>query len=88
MPEGERNFQNQCRSSRLSIFQCNLCLYPQPPAEGKDGNTSALELCQSKGRLTDRREERGLEYKIHFAGLNSRLNEDLLGSSVRAGTLA
>lgn len=31
---------------------------------------------------------RGLRYKTPFAGLNSRLNEDLLWSSVMAGTLA
>lgn len=53
MPEGERNFQNSCRNFRLSIFKCNLWLYPQPPAEGKDGNTLALDvLCQTKG-VTD-----------------------------------
>lgn len=88
MPEGERNLQNLCRNSRLSIFKCNLCLYPQPPAEGKNGNTSALDvLCQTKG-MTDSTARGGLGYKIHFAGLNSRLNKDLLGSFVMAGTLA
>lgn len=53
-------------------------MYPQPPAEGKDGNTSALDvLCQTKG-VTDSTARGGLGYKIPFAGLNSRLGEDLL----------
>lgn len=73
----------------MGIFKWNFCLYPQPPAEGKGGNTSALGvLCQTKG-VTDSQYCKGRAgYKIPFAGLNSSLGEDLLCSSAMAGTLA
>lgn len=64
-------------------------MYPQHPAEGEDGNTSALDvLCQTKGMMTVSTARGGLEYKIPSAGLNSRLSEDPLCFSVMAGTLA